>query len=119
MPRSARADDLLAIAEMLLQAQLKAIQELRQNGGVGAPVAPKTTAGSKRRSQTDLAYDVLVKAGEPLHILEIVKRIESDFGLPVSRDSLVSAVLKKVGQRQQFIKTGKNTYGLLGRDERP
>ncbi len=119
MPRPARADDLLAIAEMLLKAQLKAIEELRQNGGVDALASPKATAGSKRRSQTDLAYDVLVRAGEPLHILEIVKRIESDFGLPVSRDSLISAVLKKVARRQQFVKTGKNMYGLLDRDERP
>ena len=119
MPRPARADDVLAIAEILLKAQLKAIEELRQNGGVDALASPKATAGSKRSSQTDLAYEVLARAGEPLHILEIVKRIQSDFGVPVSRDSLISAVLKKVARRQQFVKTGKNTYGLLDRDERP
>ena len=68
MPRPARADDLLAIAEMLLKAQLKAIEELRQHVGVDALASPEATAGSKRRSQTDLAYEVLVKAGEPLHM---------------------------------------------------
>lgn len=119
MPRSGRVDDLLVVVETLLKAQLKAIEELRRQEDVSAPVALKGADASKRRSQTDLAYEVLARAGEPLHILEIVKRIQSDFGLPVSRDSLISAVLKKVARRQQFVKTGKNMYGLLGRDERP
>ena len=36
--------------------------------------------------------------------------------ISVSRDTLVSAIIKKVAQRKQFIKTGKNTFGLLDRD---
>lgn len=67
-------------------------------------------------SQTDMAYEVLLKTGHPLHILEIVKQVHTLFDAPVTRDSLVSAILKKVAQGQQFVKTGKNTFGLLARD---
>lgn len=117
MPRFARADDLLAIAEVLMKAQLNAIEELRRNGGLDALTGVEKPAGRKRMSQTDIAHEVLVRAGEPLHILEIVKRIEDEFGVKVTRDSLISAILKKVALGQGFVKTGKNTFGLLGRDD--
>lgn len=66
-----------------------------------------------------MARKVLLSAGEPLHILEVVSRIQAAFGVQVSRDSLVSAIVKKVARDQEFLKAGKNTYGLRGRDERP
>ncbi|HEY3314815.1 MAG TPA: winged helix-turn-helix domain-containing protein [Bacillota bacterium] len=67
-------------------------------------------------SQTDMAYEVLARSGHPLHIRDIVEQIQVVFGVSVSRDSLVSAVMKKVANQRRFVKTGKNTYGLLGRD---
>lgn len=117
MPRLARTDDLLAIAEMLLKAQLAVIEELRRKGGLDALTAPEKSARGKRKSQTDLAYEVLDEAGKPLHILEIVKHINTKFGLQVTRNSLISAMLKKVARGQQFVKSGSNTFGLIGRDE--
>lgn len=118
MPRDTRVDDFLDVTETLLKAQLRAVRKMRRQGAQ-ALEDEEPLADEKRMSQTEMAEAVLRRAGKPLHILDIVKRIEADFGRPVSRDSLVSAVLKKVNRRQQFVKTGKNTYGLLGRDELP
>jgi len=119
MPRPTRTDDWLAITETLLRAQLEAVEELRRQRGktVAAPEEPSTRV--KHMSQTDMAADILTRAGKPLHVLDIIERIRMDFGLSASRDSLVSAILKKAAKGQRFVKAGKNTYGLLGRDERP
>jgi hypothetical protein len=118
VPRNSSSDELLDVVETLLKAQLSAVRKIKRQAGQDAG-SEESSTDEKRMSQTDMAEAVLKKAGKPLHILEIIKRIEADFGRPVNRDSLVSAVLKKVNQRRQFAKTGKNMYGLLGRDELP
>ncbi len=119
MPRSKPADEWLNITETLLRAQLTAIEELRSRREKAAAAAQEHPRGPKHMSQTDMAYDILTRAGEPLHILEIIERAKAQYGRQLSRDSLVSAIVKKAAKGQQFVKTGKNTYGLLGRDERP
>jgi len=117
MPRPTRMDDVLTITEALLRAQLEAIEEMRRQKVKAATAAEERSRGPRHMSQTDMAADILDRAGEPRHILEIIERIKADHGLSVSRDSLVSAILKKAARGQRFVKTGKNTYGLLGRDE--
>lgn len=117
MPRSTRTDDWLGITETLLRAQLEAIEELRRQRAKAATATEEHSRGPEHMSQTDMACDILTRAGEPLHILQIIERIKTDYGLAASRDSLVSAILKKAARGQRFVKTGKNTYGLLGRDE--
>jgi hypothetical protein len=115
-------DEVLDVVELLLKAQLQAIDVLRrqrESRSKAASEAAKSSSGTKRLSQTVMAHKVLLSAGEPLHILEVVRRIQAAFGVQVSRDSLVSAIVKKVARDQEFLKTGKNTYGLRGRDERP
>jgi hypothetical protein len=59
-----------------------------------------------------MAYDVLKKARAPLHIAELLGRIETTFGQPVDRDSLVSSLTKKVARGDRFLRTDKNTFGL-------
>ena len=117
MPRPTRTDDVLTITETLLRAQLEAIEEMRRQKVKAATAAEERSRGPEHMSQTDMAADILTRVGEPLHILEIIERIKADHGLSVSRDSLVSAILKKAARGRRFVKTGKNTYGLLGRDE--
>jgi hypothetical protein len=119
MPRSKPTDEWLNITETLLKAQLAAIEELRSKREKAAVAARGRLRGPQHTSQTDVAYDILTKAAGPLHIVEIIDRAKAQYGLQLSRDSLVSAILKKAARGQQFVKTGKNTYGLLGRDERP
>ena len=59
-----------------------------------------------------MAYDVLKKARGPLHVAEILTRIQSVFGVAVDRESLVSSLTKKVARGDRFVRTDKNTFGL-------
>lgn len=118
MPKDISSDRVLDIMETLLKAQLEAIEGLRR-AKVKNPAPRLVAAGQKSKymSQTKMAYEVLFRAKQPLHINEIVSRINDHYGVSVTRDALVSALVKKVAQHKEFVKTDKNTYGLLGRDE--
>ena len=105
------ADDVrevfLATLEASLDAQLRAVRRLRR--GEPARSRPRTQKG---RSQVDMAYDVLKKAGVPLHVSEILARIHSTFRVTVDRESLVSSLSKKVMRGDRFVRTGKSTFAL-------
>ena len=60
-----------------------------------------------------MAYDILRKARAPLHVNEILSRIQVSYKLPVDRESLVSSLTKKVARGDRFVRTAKNTFGLL------
>jgi len=60
-----------------------------------------------------MAFDVLAKARSPLHVSEILARIRAQFGVAVERDSLVSALSKKVARGERFRRPGKNTFAVL------
>jgi len=70
---------------------------------------PRRRAGL---SQVDMAYDILKKARSPLHISEILARLQSTFHVAVDRESLVSSLTKKVARGDRFLRTGKNTFAL-------
>lgn len=96
--------------ETLLKAQLKALEELREEST--AATKPRRRKGP---SHIDMARDVLAETGRPLHAHDLIEGIHSKYGVWVSRESLVSALLKHVA-RGHFLKVGKNTFGLPGRD---
>ena len=108
----------LDIMECLLKAQLEVVQELKRgtSSGIGLsstyPVA-RAPRANKRKSQVDIAYDVLKHCGEPQHASEILRLAGERLGISLNRDSLVSALLKKVAQGDRFTKDGKNTFGLV------
>ena len=56
-----------------------------------------------------MAFDILRKARSPLHVNEILSRIQASFKVPVDRESLVSSLTKKVARGDRFVRTGKNT----------
>lgn len=60
-----------------------------------------------------MTYEVLAKAGRPLHISVILKQIQNQFGVSVDRESLVSALTKRVARKDRFQRTGPNTFALL------
>jgi hypothetical protein len=64
-------------------------------------------------SQVDMAYDILKRAGAPLHVSEIIARIEQVHGRYVDRESLASALIKKVQRRNRFLRSDKNVFGLI------
>jgi hypothetical protein len=59
-----------------------------------------------------MAYDVLKKTRSPLHVSELLARMQSSFGVTVDRESLVSSLSKKVARQDRFLRTGKNTFSL-------
>lgn len=100
-------DTLLGVFEASLDAQLRAVRRLRR----GEP-ATRQPVRRKGLSQVDMAYDVLKKARTPLHVSELLARIQRAFGIPIDRESLVSSLTKKVARGDRFVRTDKNTFGL-------
>jgi hypothetical protein len=92
--------------ETSLDAQLRAVRRLRQ------PQPVPQTEPKKGRSQVDMAYEILKKARAPLHISQLIERIHSSFGVVFDRESLVSALTKKVARGDRFLRTDKNTFAL-------
>jgi hypothetical protein len=67
----------------------------------------------KRTSNIDIVQDVLRSADRPLHVSEIISRAKQDHGVELSRDSIVSALLKKVSAGQGVVRTAPNTFALV------
>jgi hypothetical protein len=107
MPDDHLKDLILGTVEASLDAQLRAVRRLRH----GAPT-PGTPRPRKGLSQVDMAHDVLKKARGPLHVSEILSRIQASFRVTVDRESLVSSLTKKVARGDRFVRTDKNTFGL-------
>lgn len=102
-------DTILSIFETSLDAQLRAVRRLRQAPQERSPQAPHP----KGMSQVDMAYDILRRARSPLHVALIIERIQQSFGVSVDRESLVSALSKKVARHDRFSRPDKNTFALL------
>ena len=66
----------------------------------------------KRTLNIEIAKNMLHIAGRPMHVSEIIKLAERDFKVTLNRDSIVSAMLKKVNAGQTFIRTAPNTFAL-------
>lgn len=100
-------DTVLEAIEESLDAQLRAVRRLRRTAHEVAPPRVK-----KRMSQVDMALDILMKARKPLHITELLDRIEKSFQTSVDRESLVSSLTKKVMRGDRFMRTGRNTFAV-------
>ena len=66
----------------------------------------------KRTSKIEIAKNVIRIAGRPLHVSEIISLAQRDFQVALDRDSIVSAMLKKVTAGKAFIRTAPNTFAL-------
>ena len=87
----------------VVESKLKTIDRL-QKGLQEQPV--------KRTSMVDVVEQVLTKTGLPLHISEIIKIADRDFGTHLDRDSVVSFVIKRMNAGRTFIRTAPNTFAL-------
>lgn len=101
--------DWAQLQEALLKSQLKVIRELLR----GAEQPARKNTG---RSQMDVVHDVLQAAGKPLHVTEIVAMAEQDFGVQLDRETIVSALTKKVKSGRMFQRVAPNTFALLGKE---
>jgi hypothetical protein len=96
-------DKYLQFKKEVAQATINIIDQFQKTGTEGA---------KKRTSNIDIVQYVLQSAGQPLHISEIIRLVKQDHGVELNRDSIVSALLKKVNTCQGFIRTAPNTFAL-------
>jgi hypothetical protein len=100
-------DSILHVFEVTLEAQLKAVKHLRSRKVEEKPAR-------KRMSQVDMVYDILRAAGHPLHVNDIIDRVEKIYDRRLDRESIVSSLVKKVRREDRFVRTDKNVFGLKG-----
>ena len=66
----------------------------------------------KRTSKISLAENVLMEAGKPLHVKDIIDAVKDKFGVELERDSLSSALTKYDRKEKRFQRVAPNTFGL-------
>lgn len=106
MPDSDLRETLLEVIESSLEAQLHAVRKLRKPAPLGSSRRPQ-----KSMSQLDMAYDIL-SSSAPLHINELLEAIKKRFDTDIDRESLVSALSKRVARGDRFVRTARNTFAL-------
>ena len=102
-------DELLNILERTMEGQLKAVRSLRRAG-----TRPERRS-RKGKSNISIVEDILKEHGGPLHINEILQKAAQRYGKKLSRESLVSALTKKVLDEQTFCRVARNTFDLRER----
>jgi len=100
------------LQEGLLKAQLSVIRGYVSGGDVGGK--ERRASSSQRKSQMSMIIDILSAAGTPLHISEIIRRAEQQYGTQLDRESMVSALTKKVKKGVGVVRTGPNIFALKG-----
>ena len=100
---------ILETIEASLEAQLAAVRARREKHSAAA-LRPKR---KRHKPHLDLVEEVLRRAGEPLHVKEILHRVKILFDRDLERDSLVSAISKQIIHHERFIRTAPNTFALL------
>ena len=93
----------LQFQKELATSKLKVIEQFQKGG---------RTKPKKRTSKIEIARNVLDGAGKPLHVTEIAQMAKKDYDVQLDRDSIVSAILKKVKAGKTFIRTAPNTFAL-------
>ena len=96
------------LQESLLKSQLKIVRQFLREGE-----EPKFRPRGKGKSQMSIIYDVLLAAQKPLHVTEIIARAKKDFNIDLDRDSIVSAISKKVKSGRMFKRVEANTFTIL------
>ena len=89
-----------------LQSQLRALRRLRSN-------EKEVKSNGQRMSQIDMVYNILQRESSGLHINAIIERVNLAYGVLVDRESIVSALSKKIRRKDRFVRTGKNTFAVL------
>ena len=98
-------DNYLEIKRELLKAQLRVVYRHQRKT---VPHGQKV----KRTSNLTIVEDILQNSGQPLHISEIIQIAQKDYGLSLERDSIVSALIKKINAGKSFVRVAPNTFAL-------
>jgi hypothetical protein len=106
------SEELLNMQEALLRAQLNVIRQLRKEAGLQKIEQPTTIS----MSQMEMVYDILKESRKPLHVRDIINAAKTKFDVQLDRESIVSALAKRVKRQDRFMKTGPNTFALISQD---
>jgi len=98
------------LQEELLKAQIGVIRSYLQS--VDSKGGDEIFTQDKGKSNLSIVKDILIKASSPLHVSEIIHQASGLYGVTLDRESVVSALTKKVKKGVTFIRTGPNTFGL-------
>jgi len=104
--------ELIDLFESLLRAQLNAIRQLRRAAGEKEK-PPK----EKRMSKIDIVYDILSAAQRPMHVDAVISQAKRRYDIELDKESIVSALTKRVKRQDRFIKTAPNTFSLIAEEE--
>ena len=99
------------LQEELLKAQLGVIRGYLRN----EEPSGRERKDPQRTSQMSMITDILSSAGTPQHVSEIMRQAKEQYGVDLDRESMVSALTKKVKKGVAFVRTGPNTFGIKGR----
>jgi hypothetical protein len=109
MNKELTKDELITVMESTLKAQLRELRHLR---GCGRRGAQSVGEGSAKKSNMSLIKDILTEAKEPLHINEIIDRARRKHSVKLNRESVVSAMTKKILDGRDFRRAGRNVFAL-------
>ncbi|MBN2091659.1 hypothetical protein JW964_18740 [candidate division KSB1 bacterium] len=101
--------NLLNLFEALLRAQLNILKQFRKKTGLIVVEPPHL----KSMSQIDMVYNILQDTGTPMHVNDLITAIKRQFDRDLDKESLVSALTKRIKRHDRFTKTGPNTFTLL------
>lgn len=93
----------LVYQKEVAQSKLKVIERFQQQ-------SQRQTG--KRTSNIKIVENILNAAGVPLHVSDIIETAKKSYDVELHRDSIVSAIIKKINANQTFIKTAPNTFAL-------
>ena len=97
----------LSFYESLFLAQLRTVRQLK------SPESKRAKGREdKGMSNMNIAIDILRRAQKPLHISEIITQAKTKYSVTLDRESLVSALVKKVHRRQGLSRTAPNTFQI-------
>lgn len=99
----------LTVMESMLKSGLRSVREQLSSLERMETEAPR----KERKSNTKIVADILREAGHPLHIDEIIRIAREARGVELHRESIVSALSKKLLEGKMFRRTGRNEFALL------
>ena len=100
-------DGLLELYESMLSAQLRVVRQLK------TPKPAKAKGETKQgMSNINMALDILRQSRHPLHVSDILSQVKAKYKVTLDRESLVSALVKKIHRHQGLSRTAPNTFRI-------
>jgi hypothetical protein len=100
------------LQESLLKPQLKVIHQFLKK-----EEEPQFKPRGRDKSQISVMHDILLSSQKPLHVTDIIVLAKKNFKMDLDRESIVSAITKKVKSGRMFERVAPNTFTILKKPE--